>query len=89
MYLLGDFEAYMGTEFQHVLHLLWRRWDERDAKRVLTELQLMHVVIKFGLGRVLYTWRDGMSKNNRFLIQYNIILEPYSKKRKKKETDEH
>lgn len=55
MYLLGDFEAYMGAELQHVLHLLGRRRDERDAKCVLTELQLMHVVIEFGFGRVLYT----------------------------------
>lgn len=56
---MGDFKADMGAELQHVLHLLWRRWDERDAKRVLTELQLTHVLIEFCLGRAFYTWRGG------------------------------
>lgn len=57
--LLRDFKADVGTQSEHVLHLLRCGRDQRDVQGVVAVLQVLQMIVKLGLTGVFYTCRSG------------------------------
>lgn len=71
--LLRDFKADVGAKSEHVLHLFRCSGDQWDVQCVIAVLQVLQMIVKFGLTRVSYAWRIKEFPDEKLITHTDMI----------------